>query len=325
MFRVLDYGPNEQVSVRDGSDAVAPPPLGVVRWVDVEDPTGDELAQLRERFNFHPLSIGDCARFDSRPKLDEFRDHLFVVTQGLTCNGGTARELGVSELHAFLGERYLVTVHTNAQEAVSQVWNRCALNPSPLGRGADFAYYLVASALTDLCFPILDRVSDELSEIEDRILDNPKKPDLERIFELRRLLATMRKVIGPQRDTMALMARQEAVQISERTGVYLRDVAERLSRLRESIEMSRELLNTSIEGHLSATSIRTNEVMKSLTLLSAVFLPLTFIVGYFGQNFEALPGVEHWTQSRGLSVGVLCFCLLTPPAMLAWFRAKQWL
>jgi magnesium transporter len=325
MFQVLDFGPGEAISLHVGPDSVGLPPEGIVRWVDLENATREELTLLRDRFNFHPLSIDDCGQFDSRPKLDEFREHLFVVTQGLRAVGDRLESLDISELHTFIGNRYLVTVHSAVHDAIGQVWKRCSQAPSPLGRGPDFAYYLIADAITDLCFPVLDRVSEELSEIEDRVLRTPKKEDLERTFELRRLLAAMRKVVAPQRDILSRLARHESTQISERTALYLRDVAEHLSRLTESIEVNRDLLNNSIEGYVSATSMRTNEIMKSLTLLSAVFLPLTFVVGFFGQNFEELPGAPNWTQSPALAWSVVAFCALTPVVMMVWFRAKSWL
>jgi magnesium transporter len=132
-------------------------------------------------------------------------------------------------------------------------------------------------------------------------------------------------VLSPQRDTLAMLARRGDPRISERTSLYFRDVYDQLVRLNESIEANRDLLGNALEAYLSAVSNRTNEIMKYLTLLSAVFLPLAFVVGFFGQNFDDLPGFPHWMQSRTLMHAMIATCVLTPIGMYTWFRFRQWL
>jgi magnesium transporter len=151
------------------------------------------------------------------------------------------------------------------------------------------------------------------------------RTDLNRIFELKRRLVLMRKVLSPQRDTMVMLARRGDPRVSERSSLYFRDVHDQLVRLNESIEANRDLLGNALDAYLSAVSNRTNEIMKYLTLLSAVFLPLAFIVGFFGQNFEDLPGMPHWTQSDALMYLMFALCLATPLVMFIWFRVRRWL
>jgi magnesium transporter len=324
MFRVLELR-NEKVEVFAGEDHVSPPPVGVVRWIDLlaQDPPHLEL--LRQRFGFHPLAIEDCSKFDQRPKMEEYHDHLFVVTQGFFCPGERVRELELQELHAFLGERYLVTVHQGDIPALEKVWLRLAAEPALLSRGVDFVYYLVADGMVDDHFPIIDRVADELDEIEDAVLESPGRQDLHRLFELKRHLVLMRKVLSPQRDILGLMAKRGSSRISDRTAVYLRDVYDHLVRINESIEASRDLLGNALEAYLSAVGQRTNEIMKYLTVMSAVFLPLSFVVGFFGQNFDHLPFFTRWVDSGALMWAMILTCLTLPLVMLAWFRHKRWL
>ena len=156
------------------------------------------------------------------------------------------------------------------------------------------------------------------------MLENPNRAQLLRIFELKRHLVAMRKVISPQRDTMATLARRGDARVSERTAVYFRDVYDHLSRINESIEVNRDLLGNARDAYLSAVSNRTNEIMKALTLVSAVFLPLSFVVGFFGQNFEDLPGIHDWTKSRFLMVAMIGTCIAVPIVMMLWFRQKRW-
>ena len=333
MFRVIDLGPDGELTIRENVEDIALPDEATLRWVDLR---GEEkgLERLRAEFSFHPLAIEDCRVFDQRPKLEEYRDHLFLVTQSFAVLQGqppasaTSLEhagLELYELHAFLGKNYLVTVHADDIAALEQVWARVSENPALLERGVDFVYYLIASRLVEANFPLLDHITDELEEIEDRVLDAPVRKDLTRIFELKRRLVLMRKVLSPQRDTMVMLARRGDSRVSERSSHYFRDVHDQLVRLNESIEANRDLLSNALDAYLSAVSNRTNEIMKSLTLLSAVFLPLAFIVGFFGQNFEDLPWLPHWAEHDGLMYLMLALCAATPIGMLLWFRSRRWI
>ena len=325
MLRVMDLGPDGKLEVREGVSALTPPPADTSRWLDLEGASNDTLEQLRVGFDFHPLAIEDCQQFDQRPKLEEYRDHLFLVTQGFSCPSERLSKVSLHELHAFLGKDYLVTVHTDSLPALDEVWRRVKANPAALERGLDFIYYLLSSRMVDDNLPILDHITDELEDIEDRVLGSPSKRDLARIFSLKRQLIRLRKVLSPQRDTLSMLARRGDPRVSERTSVYFRDVYDQLVRLNEAIEANRDLLGNALEAYLSAVSNRTNEIMKYLTLLSAVFLPLAFVVGFFGQNFDDLPFFPHWMQSDALMHVMVSICLLTPVGMYAWFRYRQWL
>jgi magnesium transporter len=326
VFRVVDLDADGKLTVRERDENTGPPAEGATRWVDLGGEDAAGLEQLRERFGFHPLAIEDCRQFDQRPKLEEYRDHLFLVTQGFTSPGeGRVRELELHELHAFLGKDYLVTVHADPLNSLEEAWRRVGTNAAVLERGVDFVYYLIASRLVEANFPILDRITEELEELEDHVLDQPARADLARIFELKRHLVMMRKVLSPQRDTLAMLARRGDPRVSERTSHYFRDVHDQLSRLNESIEANRDLLGNALDAYLSSVSNRTNEIMKYLTLLSAVFLPLAFIVGFFGQNFRDLPGLTNWSESDGLMHVMMALCILTPISMVAWFKFRRWI
>src|SRR4029453_9594462 len=197
--------------------------------------------------------------------------------------------------------------------------------PRLLEKGVDFVYYLVADGIVDDNFPILDRVADELDELEDSVLALPRLEDLHRIFELKRHLVAMRKVLSPQRDVFGLIARRGDPRISEKTAFYLRDACDHLVRINESIEGNRDLLGTALDAYLSAVGQRTNEIMKRLTILSAIFLPLAFVVGFFGQNFQHLPSLRDWMQSARLRGAIIPAARATPVGMLAWFKRKGWI
>lgn len=358
MIRVLDFLPQEgaegQVIERVGDDAL--PHLqrpgvgtGLVRWVDICGQRPADLARLGEGFGFHPLALEDCLHFDQRPKVEEFsgpEPYLFVVIHNfreLTAAAFLARgdgdgtflapaaaEVGTEagsmvieplEVHAFLGCGYLVTVHEQENEALEGVYRRVLREGALLGRGSDFIYYLVADALGDSNFPVIERVGDLLDEIEEAVLSQPEKRHLHRIYQLRKALVSMRRALSPQRDVLGLLARHGGSPVVQaRTAPYFRDVYDHLVRITEAIDSGRDLLGNCVDAYLSAVGQRTNEVMKQLTILSAVMLPLTFLSGFFGMNFEMLPfkSVPVFTATLVVMLVVL------PVGMISWFRYKNW-
>jgi magnesium transporter len=183
----------------------------------------------------------------------------------------------------------------------------------------------VLDGMVDDNFPILDRVADELDEIEDSVLESPRPEDLHRIFALKRQLVAMRKVLSPQRDVQGLLSKRGDPRVSERTALYLRDVYDHLIRINEAIETNRDLLGNSLDAYLSAVGQRTNEIVKYLTVMSAVFLPLSFVVGFFGQNFDDLPFFTNWVHSDALMWSMIVICVVLPGGMVAWFKHKRWL
>jgi magnesium transporter len=312
-FRILDAD-----GVSSDEARVAPPPAGSVRWIDLVAQDDAALALLAQRFDFHPLTIDDCRHFDQRAKLQEYSGALFLVVHGFS---DAAEVTGVAphELHAWVGSGFLVTVHAEAMAGLDEVWARVAGDRGLLGRGADFIYYLVADQLIDRNFAILDRLSDSLDEIEEAVLHRAERRDLGHIFRLKNTLVLLRRVLSPQRDVFALLSKRGHELIQERTSLYFRDLYDHLTRIYESIDAARDLLGNSLDAYLSMVAQRTNDVMKRLTLLSAIFLPLTVLTGFFGQNFSALP-----IGSRVLYDGMLAAMALIPAAMILWFRLSHW-
>ncbi|HMJ56569.1 MAG TPA: magnesium/cobalt transporter CorA [Polyangiaceae bacterium] len=318
IIRILDLEPGSAPVASDSADQVAPPPPGRTRWIDIKEQGEAEMKILGERFRFHPLTLEDCLHFDQRPKAEEYDDYLFVVLHTFSCPKDTC-DAEAEEVHVFLGKNYLVTVHTSDIGPIDMVWKRAANDASLAARGADFLLYLVSDAVVDANFPVLDRINDALESIEDSVLERHDRRDLTRIFELKRTLVLMRKVLSPERDVFAVLAKRGDPRISEKTALYFRDVYDHLVRIYESIDAGRDLLGNALDAYLSMASNRTNEIMKRLTLLSAVFLPLTFITGFFGQNFEHLP-----FHSDALMYAMLACCAAIPTAMVAVFRRSGW-
>lgn len=321
MFRSIESKPSESPIVLDAPEHIGPPAEeGGFYWLDLTAPREEDLQLLGRRFGFHPLALEDCAHADQRPKSEEYGDYLFIVCQGFECPTTRIDDLRWYELHAFLGKNYLVTVHDSPIPGLEQVWKRMAFDPTLMRKGADFIYYQVIDRIVDGNFPILDSVAEEIERIEDAVLQHPDSSDLARIFELKNSLVLMRKVLSPQRDTIGILSRRGDPRISEKTALYLRDVYDHLARIVESIEGNRDLLGNALDAYLSMQGQRTNEIMKALAIVSAIFMPLTFITGFFGQNFEHLP-----FDSDPLMWSSIASLLLLPAALLWWFRRRRWL
>lgn len=323
-----------------------------LRWIDLEAPHEESVQHLGRAFGFHPLTLEDCLHFDQRPKLEEYPGadpYLFVVIHNfeeldrvrrgevarvergvvmpaeeleLDLGETTGKAVYARELHAFLGRGYLVTVHQQPIAALELVLRRVKDDPALLSRGADFLYYLLADALCDSNFPVLERLNDSLDDIEEAILSQPAKTHLHHTYLLRKVLVQMRKVLSPQRDVLAVMTRMGGnTCIAASNAAYFRDVHDHLVRITESIESGRDLLGNCVDAYLSAVGQRTNEIMKQLTILSAMMLPLSFLSGFFGMNFEQLP----FKSPVAFAGCMVLMFVLVPGGMLIWFRRSGWL
>lgn len=288
------------------------------KWIDVEAPTAEVLEGLAGPFGLHKLAIEDCLHLDQRPKLEEYPNHLFLVIHGFTAAAENVCELELQELHIFLAKDWVITVHERPLASIQHAGRRIAAEPTTtLGRGPDFVAYLVADALVDQNFPLLERFSDELEELEVHIFEAVDKQQLMRIFELKRALVELRRVLSPQRDVVGLLSRRGIVHIQERTTLYFRDIYDHLVRLYEQIDSNRDLLGNTMDGYLSMMANRTNEITKQLTIFATIFLPLSFITGFFGQNFDVLSG-------KGFLYLMLFLVFSFPVLILTWVRRNGW-
>ncbi|WP_224249177.1 magnesium/cobalt transporter CorA [Hyalangium gracile] len=289
-----------------------------IKWIDVLAPNEPELMKLGERFSLHKLAIEDCLHLDQRPKLEEYPNHQFIVLQGFTASKDIC-DLTLQEHHFFLGPDWLISVHELPFDAHDEVRRRVENEPrATLERGADFILYLLADTLIDKQFPILDTFADELEDLEVAIFEHAEKHHLQRIFELKRMLVTFRRVLSPQRDVVGLMSRRGIPNIQEKTTLYFRDVYDHLVRLYEQIDSGRDILGNAMDGYLSMVANKTNDITKQLTIFATIFLPLSFIVGFFGQNFDALSGTGFYYAMWAMIVAF-------PIALIFWFRHKQWI
>ncbi|MCA9037862.1 MAG: magnesium/cobalt transporter CorA, partial [Planctomycetaceae bacterium] len=281
MQRVMKITGNSQVCIDEDGTQASIPTDDEFLWVDIQKPDEAWLQSLAEEFQFHALTIEDCLHFDQRPKLESYDGYLFLVIQGFRVDWEQLENSDAVELHLFIAPNYLVTVHDEPIAAIDSVWRRIASDGRLSESRGDYMAYLIADVLIDSYFPILDEIELRLDHVEDRILTTGEDVSLEEILDFKRLLVSLRRILSPQRDVLSNLARRGDSLVSDRVTLYFRDVYDHTLRIHESIEAARELLANVRDGHLWSLSQRTNEIMKRLTVLSAVFMPLTFITGFF--------------------------------------------
>lgn len=318
MFRVLDLPPSGVPTVRD-EGAVEPPPPGTVRWIDLVEPDPKALDRLRHSFGFDHLAISDCAEFGTQSKVDDYDRYLFIVIHAFTADPDDALAIKIHEIHAFLGESYLVTVHDNPVPAEDSVFARASIDPAILTRGPSWALYLAADAMVEAAVPLVERLGDELDSVERVVIEEGTVVELSTVFRGKRSAVAMRRVLRPLRDTLHALHRLADDKINRRSALYLRDLADRVMRLTERVEEARDVAASTLSAYQALQANRANEVMKRLTIFSAVFLPLSFIVGFWGQNFLDLP-----YDSGGWMAVMLASLVLIPAGLMEWFR-RNWL
>jgi len=320
MLRTLLLRDGAAPAWQDGEAGVRVPAAGERLWVDVVSPSAAELQLLRERFDLHPVAIDSCLRIDTRPKIEEYREQLFIVLHKLVVPEGDEAPLTSLELHAFLGENYLITIQDAPLPEVAGVGERLLAEPGLCERSLVYAYYLVCERLSHANFDALDGLFETVEKIEDSVLQQQDDDVLPELFVAKRRLAGARRLIVPQREVLSIILDSGTAYVDERSRLYFRRVLDMLLRMSEAIDTQREILSNVLDAHLSLVSNRTNEIMKSLTLLSAIFMPLGFVTGFFGQNFEHLPFGSASLMWVGLAT-----CVLLPLGMLFWFKSRKWL
>jgi magnesium transporter len=300
---------------REGGRELAGP--GGPIWIDCA-PTPENLAFLADRFKFHPLALEDCAHEDQRDKFDQYPDNVFAVVHRLAPTPDDS-EIAAYELHAFLTADALVTVHSVPISEVDRIRERCLTEPELLRRGPAFALYLVHDAITDVHFALVDALEAEIEEIADEAISEDRAEDLvQRIAKARRNHATLRRKLSPQREVYAALARPGQPLVKDQTAVYFRDVVDHVVRLTEEVDMGRDLLASAMEAYLSRTNNRLSAVTTRLTLIATIFLPLNFLVGFFGMNLEIVP------QRVAVPFVIGAIALVTT-GMYLFFRRRHWL
>src|SRR5579863_2581976 len=286
-------------------------------WLDLADAGPDTITLLREVFKIHPLAVEDAQEFNQRPKVEDYEDFVYLVAYG-----SLGLDQPLAEVHCFYAEHFFVTVHRGEIPAIADACT--ALNRLYTDRRL-VAMYRLLDALVDSMFPTLAAFDDRIDELQDQIFAKPTDDQLAAMFALKRKLVDMRKVVTPQRDMVSAML-SSVVSIPGMTAEserYIRDLYDHLIRISDLVDSYRDLLSGSLDAYMSVVSNRLNDVMKQLTIIATIFLPLSFLTGFFGQNLG-------WLVNReGSLTAFLIFGIgseaLAVFGLLFLFRRRGWM
>jgi len=297
-------------------------------WVDIEKPSDEEVALLDEVFGFHPLAIEDSIQYSQRPKIESYnhigdacrQGYFYMVIHGPDTE--TIRnQLRTKELDLFVSERYLITIHEEPMVSLRELFQRAAADPRiVLEPGIDLLLHAILDKLVDRYQEILDYLEKELDDLEERALTRPTPDLLTEIAVKKRELLNLRRIIGPQREVLAQLTRGEVPFIRESTRIYMRDVLDHLIRTVEMVELYRDLVLGARDIYLSSINNSLNQIMKTLTMISVVALPLTVITSFFGMNFGVITRLES-PASFWIAVISMLAAVIT---MTIVFYRKKW-
>ncbi|MED4603095.1 magnesium/cobalt transporter CorA [Paenibacillus validus] len=284
-------------------------------WVDFNDPTEEEAKLLESHFHFHPLAVEDCFHLLQRPKLDHYEDVHFFVMHAIH-----PQTLAAEEVDLFLGNNFVVTFHLNPAREVEDAWAKISGQNKGVDQGPIYAAYLIMDKLVDQYFPSVYQIEDQLNDIENKVRSESIQALMDDIFEIRSKLLKLRRTIVPMRDLLYRVINSERIEGIKEHLFYFKDVHDHLLKLSEMIDSNRDVTADMRDSYISLNSNRMNTIMKTLTVITTIFMPLTFIAGIYGMNFENMPELK-WQWGYFI---VLALMFAIGFGMFTWFRKKGW-
>lgn len=320
---VVEYG-ESQASERTVSsfEEVGPLKDGGVTWIDVEglDDPG-VIESIGKRFNIHPLILEDIVNTGGRLKIDDCGDYIFVRARYVFLDSA---ECAVSseQMSFILGDRYVISFQERPMHAFDPVKERIKGGKGRIRHmGADYLLYALLDEIVDNCFPVLECIGDRVDALEEELTTNPTKNTLIELHSLRRQMLLIKKSAWPLREMVGALERGVSKLVHDETNIFFRDVYDHAIQIMDSAETLRDMLSGMLDIYLSSMSNRINEVMKVLTVIATIFMPITFIAGVYGMNFKWMPELE-WKWSYPVVLGIMAAITVW---MLAFFRRKKWL
>ena len=321
---VLRYSRQRIVTRNVGSIDEIPPYQGEeeITWVNIDGLKDIEIVEsVGRHFHIHPLALEDILNTHQRPKFEEFDDYLFIVLKGLSFEQSTLA-VNYEQISILVLKNFIFTFKEKQDAIFDPILRRLQDDCGRLRtRGADYLAYAIVDTVVDQYFALQDSLDEVIESVEERLLSNPTSQILAKIQRLKRELVFVRKSISPTRELLSGMARSESDLIDEKTRPYLRDVYDHAIRVTEAVDSSRDLITGMLDIYLSSVSNKMNEVMKVLTAFASIFIPLTFIVGIYGMNFEYMPELKWKWAYPALWLVFVAITL----GLLTYFKKKKWL
>jgi magnesium transporter len=294
-----------------------------VAWVNVSGLHQVEiLEKINECFRLHPLVLEDILNTDQRPKIEDFGDYLYVVLKALSLSGGRGDEVESEQVSLILGPNFVLSFQEKEGPLFEGIRDRLRSGKGRLRKmGPDYLVHALLDTIIDQYFIVLEKLGEKLEFLEEELVTRPTPLTLREMHKMKRDVIFLRKALWPLREVIASLERRESSLIKESTVIYLRDIYDHTIQVIDNIETFRDMLSGMLDIYLSSLSNRMNEIMKVLTIIATLFIPLTFIVGLYGMNFKYMPELS-WPWGYPL---VLLLMLIVTIFMLFYFRRKKWI
>lgn len=290
-------------------------------WINIDGlHQVDAIERLGKHFGLHPLVLEDIVNTEQRPKLEDFGEYMFLVTKMLSYDEA-AQQVIMEQVSLVLGANFIMSFQEGAKDDFIPIRQR-VINGNGRMRtlGVDYLLYALLDAIVDHYFIVLDKLGEQLEILEETLLTNPTQAHLKAVHKLRREFILIRKAVWPLRDVVATLERRESALIKSATTIYLRDLFDHLARVIDTVENYRDLVSVLLDIYLSSLSNKMNEVMKTLTIITTIFIPLSFIAGIYGMNFEHMPELRwQWSYPA-----VLLVMVAIGVAMVFYFKKRKW-
>ena len=293
-----------------------------VTWINIDGLHDVQVIEkIGQHFNLHPLLLEDILNTEQRPKMEDFGDYIFLVVKMLYYND-QAEQVEAEQVSLILGSSWVISFQERPGDVFNAVRERIQKGKGRIRKmGADYLAYSLLDAIVDNYFIIMEKFGDRIEDTETELAASPTRQTLQAIRTIKREMIFLRKSVWPLRELVSSLERGESPLIHESIGVYLRDVYDHTIQVIDTVESFRDMISGMLDIYLSSISNRMNEVMKVLTIFAAIFIPLTFVVGIYGMNFEYIPELKwHWGY-----FGVLAIMASIAGVMLFYFKRKRWL
>jgi magnesium transporter len=322
-IKLIDYGASEysEQDIENIEQCFPYKDDHTITWINIDGiHETDILEKLGECFGFHPLILEDILNTHQRPKVEDFNDYIYFVLKMIDYSA-KANVISIEQVSIIIGKNYVISLQEKPLEIYEPIRNRIKNDKSKIrNAGSDYLAYLLIDSIIDNYFSVLEKIGEKIENVENRLVANPTQKTLKTIYNLKRNMLYMRKSTWPLREIISRLERGEISLINDSTRIYIRDIYDHIIQVIDTIETFRDMLSGMVDIYLSSISNRLNEVMKILTIISTIFIPITFIASIYGMNFRFMPEIS-WKWSYLVVWAIILFIIIY---MVIYFKRKKW-
>ena len=293
-----------------------------VTWINVDGLHEIKvIEEIGKHFNLHPLILEDIVDTDQRPKIKDFGDYIFIILKMLYCDK-KSNTIRVEQVSLILGKNYIISFQEREGDVFNFIRERIRNNIGRIRKlGADYLAYSLIDAIVDNYFTIIEKLDEEIENLEDKVIIQPNPSNVQAIHKLKRDLIFLRKSVWPLREVISFLEKGESPLVLESTNIYLRDVYGHTIQVMDTVETLRDIISGILDIYLSSINTRMNEIMKMLTIIATIFIPLTFITGIYGMNFQYMPEIKWFWGYPAVLLGMSIIGIV----MVIYFKRKKWM